>query len=480
MRYKKIIIVAGTRPNFVKAAPLLRAFRALPKANRPRVLLLHTGQHYDHLMSKIFFQDLEIPRPDIFLNVKARTPAGQVDEIIAKFQKVLAVQKPDLVMVVGDVTGTMACALAAKMSGVKVAHVEAGLRSYDQSMPEERNRVLTDHVSDLLFTSCPEARGNLLKEGIAGKKIHFAGNVMIDTLKTALRQDFDKLSLSAQGTKAKGSPSTRLRQSFDKLSPATQPGSSGHKGRKILAGLGLEEGGRIIPYVLLTLHRPGNVDDPRVLGPILKAFEQIAGETTVIFPAHPRTLKMLISRGRGNEYRILKTEDGISNNTKTRSKSRIQSLVFSLPARGLRIVPPLGYLDFIALQQNALCVFTDSGGVQEETSFLNVPCFTVRNNTERPVTVSLGTNQIIGTKPEAILEAWGKFKKQPFDRLRARKQKWEIGNGKIGKHKAYSIKHMAYSIQLKADSLKRKASIPRWDGHAAERIVETLTREPSH
>ncbi|MDO9390512.1 MAG: UDP-N-acetylglucosamine 2-epimerase (non-hydrolyzing) [bacterium] len=419
MHYKKIILVAGTRPNFVKAAPLLRAFKALPKAKRPKVLLLHTGQHYDHLMSQIFFQDLEIPRPDIFLNVKSRTPAGQVDEIIAKFQKVLAAQKPDLVMVVGDVTGTMACALAAKMSGVKVAHVEAGLRSYDQSMPEERNRVLTDHVSDLLFTSCPEARGNLLKEGIAGRKIHFAGNVMIDTLKT----EIPKI-----------------------------------KNKKYLSKLGLVKGDRIQPYVLLTLHRPGNVDDPKVLGPILKAFEKIARETTVIFPAHPRTLKMLISRGRGNEYRILKTEDGISNNTKTRSKSSIQSSVFSLPVRGLRIVPPLGYLDFIALQQNAVCVFTDSGGVQEETSFLNVPCFTVRENTERPVTVSLGTNKIIGTKPGAILEAWGKLKRQ-----KAELTNGEMGNGNIGKPKA--------------DSLKRRASIPRWDGHAAERIVKTIVNE---
>ncbi|MDP2806943.1 MAG: UDP-N-acetylglucosamine 2-epimerase, partial [bacterium] len=183
MRYKKIILVAGTRPNFVKAAPLLRAFKALPKSRRPKVLLLHTGQHYDYLMSKVFFEDLNIPKPDIFLNVKAQTPAGQTDEIINKFQKALAVQKPDLVMVVGDVTGTLACALAAKMSGIPVAHVEAGLRSYDNTMPEELNRVLTDHVSDLLFTSCPEARGNLLKEGIAGNRIHFAGNVMIDSLK---------------------------------------------------------------------------------------------------------------------------------------------------------------------------------------------------------------------------------------------------------------------------------------------------------
>ena len=453
MRYKKIIIVAGTRPNFVKAAPLLRAFKALPKANRPKVLLLHTGQHYDHLMSKIFFQDLEIPRPDIFLNVQSRTPAGQTDEIIAKFQKVLAAQKPDLVMVVGDVTGAMACALAAKMSFVPVAHVEAGLRSFDQSMPEERNRVLTDHVSDLLFTSCPEARGNLLKEGIAGKKIHFAGNVMIDTLQNQ--------------------KSTLRPRSGQEI-----------KNQNILSKLGLQNDKEILPYVLLTLHRPGNVDDPKVLGPILKAFEQIAGETTVIFPAHPRTLERLGANAKFKlqiaDIKLQKTENG--------KRATVNSKY------GLKIVPPLGYLDFMALQQNAVCVFTDSGGVQEETSFLNVPCFTVRHNTERPVTVSLGTNQVIGTKPEAILEVWSRFKKQPFDRLRARKigngkwanrklgkigkqqaegnpsaslrarkQKWEIGNGKMGKRKA--------------DSLKRRASIPRWDGHAAERIVKTIINE---
>jgi UDP-N-acetylglucosamine 2-epimerase (non-hydrolysing) len=390
MRYKKIIIVAGTRPNFVKAAPLLRAFKALPKSRRPRVLLLHTGQHYDYLMSKVFFEDLKIPKPDIFLDVGARTPAGQVDEIITKFQKVLAQKKPDLVMVVGDVTGTLACALAAKMSGIAVAHVEAGLRSYDDTMPEERNRVLTDHVSDLLFTSCPEGRGNLLKEGIAGKKIHFAGNVMMDTLK-------------AESHKAQS--------------------------RKLIYQLGLQKGKDILPYVLLTLHRPGNVDDPKVLSPILKAFQKIAKEVTVVFPAHPRTLKYLKAYNLAGKLKNGKSEIG-------NGKS------------GLHIVPPLGYLDFIALQQNALCVFTDSGGVQEETSFLNVPCFTVRNNTERPVTVELGTNQIIGTKPEAILEAWSKFK---------------------------SVQGTGDSVQHKAVSLKRRALIPRWDGRAAERIVDTLT-----
>ncbi len=337
IKYKKIILVAGTRPNFVKAAPLLRAFKALPKAERPKVLLLHTGQHYDYLMSKIFFKDLNIPRPDIFLNVKSRTPAGQVDEIIAKFQKALAAQKPDLVMVVGDVTGTMACALAAKMSGVKVAHVEAGLRSYDQSMPEERNRVLTDHVSDLLFTSCPEARGNLLKEGIDGRKIRFVGNVMIDTL---------------QNQKSK------------------------IKNQNILSKLGLQNKGGITPYCLLTLHRPGNVDDPKVLGPILKAFQKISKEVTVVFPAHPRTLERLKTKAEGSNSTPLRVKNGKSEIGNGKS--------------GLRIVPPLGYLDFIALQQSALCVFTDSGGVQEETSFLDVPCFTVRENTERPVTVEPG------------------------------------------------------------------------------------------
>jgi UDP-N-acetylglucosamine 2-epimerase (non-hydrolysing) len=440
MRYKKIIIVAGTRPNFVKAAPLLRAFKALPRLKRPKVLLLHTGQHYDHLMSKVFFEDLNIPKPDIFLNVKARTPAGQTGEIIARFQKVLAAQKPDLVMVVGDVTGTMACALAARMSFIPVAHVEAGLRSYDQSMPEERNRVLTDHVSDLLFTSCPEARGNLLKEGIAGGKIHFAGNVMIDSLKAEI--------LKAEGRR---------------------PNKLQYKGRKILAGLGLEEGGMIIPYVLLTLHRPGNVDEPKVLGPILKAFEQIAKEVAVVFPAHPRTRQNIEGR--------------ISNNTKARGKSRIQSPVFSLPASGLRIVPPLGYLDFIALQRNALCVFTDSGGVQEETSFLNVPCFTVRHNPERPVTVSLGTNRIIGTKPEAILEAWSRFKKHKWEigNTQIGNGKWEMGNGKAeGKNQKRKTEKLVLSkagLPNKRMDVKRQTSIPRWDGHAAERIVETIINE---
>ena len=399
IKYKKIIIVAGTRPNFVKAAPLLRAFKALPKNRRPQVLLLHTGQHYDHQMSRVFFRDLEIPRPDIFLNVRARTPAGQTDEIIASFQLVLAVQRPDLVMVVGDVTGTLACALAARMSGIEVAHVEAGLRSYDDTMPEERNRVLTDHVSDLLFTSCPEALGNLLKEGVARNRIHFAGNVMIDSLKAELHKA---------------------------------------EGRKLLSRLGLQKGKEILSYVLLTLHRPSNVDDPRVLGPLLKAFQKIAKEVAVVFPAHPRTRQNLKLK--------------IKNKKSKTKKGEI----------GLKIIPPLGYLDFIALQQHALCVFTDSGGVQEETSFLKVPCFTVRNNTERPVTVELGTNRIIGTKPGAVLKAWGNFKMQ----------KWEMGNIQIGNGKAEGKKQ-----KRKTDNGKRKTGIPKWDGHAAERIVGTIISE---
>lgn len=398
IKYKKIIIVAGARPNFVKVSPLLKAFKALPKAKRPGILLLHTGQHYDYLMSKVFFEDLNIPKPDIFLNVKARTTAGQTDEIITKFQKVLAVQKPDLVIVVGDVTGTMACALAAKLSGNPVAHVEAGLRSYDQTMPEELNRVLTDHISDLLFTSCPEALGNLLKEGIPKTKIHFAGNVMIDTLKT----EIPKI-----------------------------------KNKRCLNKLGLVKGDRIQPYVILTLHRPSNVDDPKVLGPIVKAFEQIAEETTVIFPAHPRTLERLKTKTNGSPSTVRHCSPQAPLRVKN-GKSEIGN-----SKNRLKIVLPLGYLDFIALQQHAVCVFTDSGGVQEETSFLKVPCFTVRPNTERPVTVELGTNKVIGTKPGAILKAWGKFK----------------------------------SVQPTAYSRQRKTSIPRWDGHAAERIVKTIVNE---
>ena len=460
MRYKKIIIAAGTRPNFVKAAPLLRAFKALPKAKRPKVLLLHTGQHYDYLMSKVFFEDLEIPQPDIFLNVKAQTPAGQTGEIIDKFRKVLAVQKPGLVMVVGDVTGTLACALAAKMSGIAVAHVEAGLRSYDNTMPEERNRVLTDHVSDLLFTSCPEAEGNLLKEGIARKKIFFAGNVMIDSLKAEILKAEGRINLTtkAELLKAEGRINLTTKAESLKAEGRNTKGRRQNKlqyeGGKTLRRLGLEEGGRIMPYVLLTLHRPGNVDDPKVLSPILKAFEQIAKEVAVVFPAHPRTLERLGTNAKFKlqiaDIKSQKTGNEISNSSKTRGKSTIQSTVFSLPVRGLQIVPPLGYLDFISLQSRAVCVFTDSGGVQEETSFMGVPCFTVRNNTERPVTVRLGTNQIIGIKPGAILKAWNECKMQI---AKGRNQKKEIGNRK---------------------SPNCKSGIPKWDGKAAERIVKTI------
>ncbi|MBI4726585.1 UDP-N-acetylglucosamine 2-epimerase (non-hydrolyzing) [candidate division TA06 bacterium] len=419
MRYKKIILVAGTRPNFVKAAPLLKAFKTLPSANRPRVLLVHTGQHYDYLLSKIFFEDLKLPMPGIFLGVRARTPAGQADEIMDRFPKVLAQERPDLVMVVGDVTGTLACALAAKLSGIPVAHVEAGLRSYDNTMPEELNRVLTDHISNLLFTSCPEAEGNLIKEGIARNKIYFAGNVMIDTLKNQ---------------------------------------KSKIKHQKILFKLGLKEAGRIRPYVLLTLHRPGNVDDPKVLTPILKAFGKIAKEVTVIFPAHPRTVKRLDTNAKFRlqiaNCKLQKTGNGKQGTVNGNS--------------GLRIVPPLGYLDFISLQSRALAVFTDSGGVQEETSFLGVPCFTVRENTERPVTVRLGTNQIIGTKPGAILKAWNKIKRQ----------KAELKNGEMGRQKAEGSPSTPLRVKKrKTENGKRKTGIPRWDGKAAKRIVNTIINE---
>jgi UDP-N-acetylglucosamine 2-epimerase (non-hydrolysing) len=422
IRYKKIAIVAGARPNFMKVAPLVRAFRRLPRNRRPGLLLVHTGQHYDYLMSQVFFEDLGLPRPDVCLGVRARTPAGQTDEIIARFSRTLQKHRPDLVMVVGDVTSTPACALAARLQGIPVAHVEAGLRSFDPSMPEEANRILTDHLSELLFASSRDAVQNLVNEGIARSKIHLVGNLMIDSLKDQI--------LKIKNQKSK------------KISDKTWLKSYGipYKAQK--------------PYVLLTLHRPGNVDDGKVLKGILKAMLKISREVPVLFPAHPRTLKMLPLLGQGNEYRILNRENRMGHRTKPGGGFNIRSSAFSLQAPGLLIVPPLGYREFIELERQALCVFTDSGGIQEETSWLGVPCITIRENTERPVTVELGTNRLAGIRPEGILGAWERVKKQNEE---CRIQKSEK------KHKAYSI--------------KPKASIPKWDGHAAERIVKTIISE---
>jgi len=327
----RIIAVVGARPNFVKIAPILTELREYPHVS---TTLVHTGQHYDARMSDAFFANLEIPRPDVNLNVKAVGAVAQMAEIMTRFESVLTSRRPGLVLVVGDVTSTLATALTAVKVGCPVAHVEAGLRSFDRTMPEEVNRVLTDAISDVLFTTEPEALKNLTREGISPERIHFVGNVMIDTL-------------------------FRYRERARKSD--------------VLDRLRLEPGG----YAALTLHRPSNVDDEGTLGMLLEAIARIQAEIPVVFPVHPRT------------------------------RGRLDALAPVLPAMpGLRLVDPLSYLDFVPLMANARCVLTDSGGIQEETTALRIPCLTLRSNTERPITVTRGSNRIVGTGQDAIYESW--------------------------------------------------------------------------
>ncbi|HEY2924056.1 MAG TPA: UDP-N-acetylglucosamine 2-epimerase (non-hydrolyzing) [Candidatus Eisenbacteria bacterium] len=323
----EILCVVGARPNFMKMAPILIALGDHPHV---RPFLVHTGQHYDEDMSRIFFDELGLPQPDRDLEVGSDTHARQTARIMTAFEPLLEERAPKLVVVVGDVNSTLACSLVAVKLGVPVAHVEAGLRSRDRTMPEEINRLLTDAVSDLLFATSPDAVENLISEGIDRAKIHLVGNPMIDTLRRHLQ-------------------------------------TARH--RDTLARLGLSAG----KYALVTLHRPGNVDDPANLRRVLAALEEIANRITVVFPVHPRTTERL--RGNG------------------------------IVASRVRLLNPLGYLDFLALMAGAQLVLTDSGGIQEETTVLGVPCLTLRANTERPITISEGTNRLIGADPGGIVPA---------------------------------------------------------------------------
>jgi len=327
----KIVAVVGARPNFVKIAPILAELREYPYFSTS---LVHTGQHYDAQMSDSFFANLDIPKPDVNLNVKAGGAVAQMAEIMTRFEAVLTGQRPDMVLVVGDVTSTVAAALTAVKLGFPVAHVEAGLRSFDRTMPEEVNRIVTDSISDLLFTTEPAAQANLTREGIPAERIHFVGNVMIDTL-FRYRE--------------------RARES------------------DLLDRLRLEAG----TYAVLTLHRPSNVDDEGTLGMLLEAIARIQAEVPVVFPVHPRTRRHLAA---------------------------LAPVLPPMP--GLRLVDPLPYLDFLQLMANARCVLTDSGGIQEETTALRIPCLTLRQNTERPITVTRGSNRIVGTTQDAIYESW--------------------------------------------------------------------------
>jgi UDP-N-acetylglucosamine 2-epimerase (non-hydrolysing) len=359
----KIINVVGARPNFMKMAPIIEALNRYPDLFEH--LLIHTGQHYDALMSRAFFEDLGMPRPDIDLGVGSGSHAEQTAQVMVKFEQVCLEQQPDLVIVVGDVNSTMACTITAKKLGIEVAHVEAGLRSRDMDMPEEINRLCTDVLCGYLFTTDEGANRNLLAEGVAEEKIVFVGNVMIDTLlrHKAMAEQLD-----------------------------------------VVGDMGLERGS----YATLTMHRPSNVDDRDTLEGILQALNEIGRQLPIVFPMHPRTRKMVDEFG-------------------------LQS--YLQPSNGIILTEPLGYLEFLHLNMNARLVLTDSGGLQEETTVLGVPCITLRFNTERPITCERGTNVLVGNRKADILAA--------FDAVMAGK----VGQGEVPE---------------------------KWDGKAAERIVGFL------
>jgi len=334
----RVFCVCGARPNFMKIAAVVRGLAA----RELEAVVVHTGQHYDAKMSKVMFEDLGLPEPDVNLEVGSASHAVQTAEVMKRFEPLVVERRPDLVLVVGDVNSTAACSLVAAKLGVAVAHVEAGLRSFDRSMPEEINRLVTDSISDLLFCSEPSGLRNLKAEGVPDGNVFFAGNVMIDTL-------------LAHRERAEGSD--------------------------VLERLGVAAG----EYVALTLHRPANVDDPATLGGILDALAAVGERAPIVFPAHPRTMKRVDEHG---------------------LRGRLEAIA------GLRVVEPLGYLDFLRLTSGAGLVLTDSGGIQEETTVLRIPCLTLRENTERPATVDAGTNELVGSRPERIVAAferrWGK------------------------------------------------------------------------
>lgn len=369
------MVVAGARPNFMKIAAVMRELAKHPQHFEQ--ILVHTGQHYDVEMSDSFFSDLGLREPDVHLDVGSGTHGEQTGKIMIHFEKVCMEQKPDLVMVVGDVNSTVACTLASAKLFIPSAHVEAGLRSFDRTMPEEINRVLTDQICDYLFTTCEDANQNLINEGIAKERIFFVGNTMIDTLLRHI--EIEKKSM-------------------------------------ILEELGL----RKKKYAAVTLHRPSNVDEREILEGILDALNKIAEKLPVIFPVHPRTTKMI---------KRFKLEEMVDY------QERISSYNFNKNNKKALILPPLSYLDFLALMSKAALVLTDSGGIQEETTILGIPCLTIRRNTERPITIKEGTNTLVGNDPDKILST---------------------------------------ALRVLKKGVTRKKRPKYWDGKAAQRIVKIL------
>ncbi|OGW36767.1 MAG: UDP-N-acetylglucosamine 2-epimerase [Nitrospirae bacterium RBG_13_39_12] len=387
----KILLIAGARPNFMKIAPLVHELKARSKTQgawrkklglKSRELeykIVHTGQHYDYEMSKVFFEELDIPEPDFFLGAGSGTHAVQTAKIMTVFERVCLQEKPDVVVVVGDVNSTLACSVTAKKLNIKVAHVEAGLRSFDMTMPEEINRIVTDSVSDYLFVSEKSGIDNLKREGKNRKQIFFAGNIMIDTLYYGLKKIENKKLRKSEIEKKILSPELHA------------PGTMRHADS----------------YAVVTLHRPSNVDDKDKLEDILLALKKISEDMDIYFPVHPRTEKNI------NDFK----------------------LNYLLEGSSIKVTPPLSYLEFLSLWRDAALVLTDSGGIQEETTVLGIPCFTIRENTERPVTIKKGTNVLVGTNGKGILKAYKRFKK-----------------GRI-----------------------KKGRVPKyWDGKTAQRIVKIL------
>ncbi len=360
----KILGIVGARPNFVKMAPIAKEIERTAFAD---FKLVHTGQHYDDSMSKVFFDELGMPKPDIWLGVGSASHSKQTARIMSKLEDVMIDEGPDLVIIVGDVNSTLAASLVCAKMGIKLAHVEAGLRSFDTDMPEEINRIIADRLSDLLFVTEKSGMTNLEKEGIRSENAYLVGNVMVDSL----------------------------------LNNITKAESTG-----IIKSLSLDG-----PYALMTIHRPSNVDDPMNFAKIIDILESVSSKIPVVFPLHPRTRK------------------------------RMEEYGLQLDNPNIISTPPLGYLDFLNLMNESTVVLTDSGGIQEETSVLGVPCLTLRENTERPITVELGTNEIVG-----------------------------LDKGKI----------LACVRDILTGSWKKGEIPPLWDGKASERIVQTIRDKYGH
>jgi UDP-N-acetylglucosamine 2-epimerase (non-hydrolysing) len=351
---QKWVLVAGARPNFMKIAPLIRAIHAYNQNHVVHIhpYLVHTGQHYDAAMSDSFFNDLDILKPDAYLGVGSGTHGEQTGKVLIGFEKILFSEQPDLVIVVGDVNSTLACALAAVKLNISVAHVEAGLRSFDRTMPEEINRILTDAVSDYLFTPSPDGDENLAREGIASEKVILVGNIMMDTLLFNLEKA---------------------------------------KKTNLLPRLGLQKDS----YCLLTLHRPANVDNQAIFRRIVSGLIEVSEKIPILFPMHPRTRKQVSIFGMEEYFQFHDTPDMVPSDCKKGNDFK----------KIIHCFKPFGYLNFLNLMANARMVMTDSGGIQEETTVLDIPCITLRDTTERPITITEGTNVLVKDDPKKIIQA---------------------------------------------------------------------------